>query len=83
MGLGFGAVCGQVKHGVALSAGLGSAEIGMGTGYVGHAHSLKNPNFYTNTCPGAQVTGTDLSSYFLAVAELEERCALPVVLCPK
>jgi len=43
VGLGFGAVCGQVKHGVALSAGLGSAEIGMGTGYVGKRTLIFTP----------------------------------------
>jgi len=36
-----------------------------------HAHT----HTHTQEYPDAKVTGTDLSPHFLAVAELEERCA--------
>jgi trans-aconitate methyltransferase len=53
------------RHGLAPPASI--LDIGCSTGI--------SSRWYGRSWPQADITGLDLSPYFLAVAELEERCA--------
>lgn len=55
----------HAKHGVPAPSSI--LDIGCSTGI--------SSRWYQAAWPDADITGLDLSPYFLAVAELEERCA--------
>eukprot|EP00882_Tetradesmus_deserticola_P019724 GHRQ01021254.1.p1 GENE.GHRQ01021254.1~~GHRQ01021254.1.p1 ORF type:complete len:107 (+),score=39.21 GHRQ01021254.1:206-526(+) len=56
------------KHGLAAPCSI--LDVGCSTGI--------SSRWYRRAYPAADITGLDLSPYFLAVAELEERCAAHV-----